>query len=398
MNRTLTYVGLIGYLFIGTAAVLIPSVMPAITKEFVAAGLTLAAIGLIFPARAVGGLLGNLLAGVGSDLVGRRRLVWLSALILAIALALTAGAQLWLLFVVGFILVSIAQSSLSTGINALIADANRESRGRALNTLHGVYGVGAAISPLIIGYLLSQGVPWRWALGGTAAIWLAYSLVAYRFARAEQTPAEESKAQGLDLTMLRDGPFLALFVIAFVYNGVAYSLLGWIALFMEQSAGFSTFLSVSMVSVFYVALTLGRFGCAAFAEQLGYAMTLMVLAVGITVTYPLVLLSQPWLVVVGTFLTGLSLSGLFPTALAYGSRLYPEQTGTVTGTLSIAMTLGAMAPPLWTGVIAEQWGFQSALGVNYLMVLPLILIAFYLGRVEKGNAASRPAVDVAGGG
>ena len=55
MARRLTNLGLIGYLFIGTAAVLIPSVMPSITDEFMAAGLTLAAIGLIFPARAVGG-------------------------------------------------------------------------------------------------------------------------------------------------------------------------------------------------------------------------------------------------------------------------------------------------------------------------------------------------------
>jgi len=87
-------------------------------------------------------------------------------------------------------------------------------------------------------------------------------------------------------------------------------------------------------------------------------------------------------VVIGVFLTGLSLSGLFPTVLAYGARLYPEQTGTVTGTLSVAMTLGSMAPPLWTGVIASLWSFQVALGVNYLMVLPLIFVALYLGRSE----------------
>ena len=49
-----TALGLTGYFFIGTAAVLVPSVMPFITSEYMATGLTLAAIGLIFPARAVG--------------------------------------------------------------------------------------------------------------------------------------------------------------------------------------------------------------------------------------------------------------------------------------------------------------------------------------------------------
>ncbi|MCB0186189.1 MAG: MFS transporter, partial [Caldilineaceae bacterium] len=158
----------------------------------------------------------------------------------------------------------------------------------------------------------------------------------------------------------------------------------WIALFMQQSAGFSTILSLSMISIFYVALTAGRFLCAAFAERAGYSLTLLVLAIGITATYPLVVLSSnPWLVSGGVFLTGLSLSGLFPMALAYGTRLYPVQAGAVSGVLSVAMTLGSMIPPLWTGIIAEQWGFQGALGVNYGLVVPLIVIALYLRWQEK---------------
>ncbi len=390
MNRRLTYLGLVGYAFIGTAAVLVPSVMPFITAEFTATGLTLAAIGLIFPARSIGGMLGGLLAGVGSDVIGRLRLVWLSALLLAATLLLTAGAKPWTLFVIGFVLVTAAQGSLGTGINAMIADANRESRGSALNTLHAVYGAGAAVSPLIIGYLIDRGLAWRWALGGTGLIWLVYGVVAWLLPVQEAADTQPRKSPGLDLGMLRDGSFLSLFLIAFIYNGVAYSLLGWIAVFMQEAAGFSTFFSVATISVFYVALTIGRFVCAAFAERIGYAVTLLALAAGITLTYPLVVLGNAWVVVAGVFLTGLSLSGLFPTALAYGSRLYPDQTGTVAGTLNVAMTLGGMVPPVWTGVIAGAWGLQAALGVNYILVPPLILLALYLGRAEARHLAGQP--------
>jgi MFS transporter, FHS family, glucose/mannose:H+ symporter len=389
LERRQTYLGLLGYLFIGTAAVLVPSVMPFITEEFMATGLTLAAIGLIFPARSVGGIVGNLLSGVGSDLLGRQRLVWLSALLLAASLALVAGAHLWILFLAGFLLVSAAQGALSTGINAMIADANRRSRARALNTLHGIYGIGAALSPLIIGILIDRGLAWRWALGGTGLIWLLYGLIAYLFARGGGEAQAEEQLQKPDFTMLREGPFLSLFVIAFTYNGIAVSLLGWIALFMGRWSGSSMLLSVSMISVFYVALTVGRFLCAFFSERAGYANTLLVLACGITLTYPLVLLDTLPLVAAGVFLTGLSLSGLFPTAMAYGARLYAGQTGTVSGTLNVAMTLGAMIPPLWTGILAEFWGFQVALGVNYVMVLPLIFLALYLGRVEVRSVASQ---------
>ena len=255
-----------------------------------------------------------------------------------------------------------------------------------------MYGVGAAVSPLIIGYLIDRGLAWRWALGGTALIWLIFGLVAYLSRGAKLPDEQDNKPQKLDFGMLREGPFLALFLIAFTYNGVAVSLLGWIAVFMQRAAGLSTFFSVAMISVFYVALTIGRFTCAAFAERLGYATTLLVLAFGITLTYPLVVLGigSLWSVA-GVFLTGLSLSGLFPTSLAYGSRLYPEQTGTVTGTLNVALTLGSMVPPLWTGVIAGIWGLQVALGVNYIMVPILIVLALYLGRIE-GRYSEAPAM------
>jgi len=391
-SKKLTYLGFLGYIFIGTAAVLIPSVMPFITEEFLAIGLTLATISLIFPAQSAGSILGNLLAGIGSDLMGRQRLVWLSALILAAALAAAAITKIWLLFLLGFVIISAAQGALSTGINAMIADANRDARGQALNTLHGIYGLGAAISPLIIGGLIERGLPWRWALAGTGLIWLFYSIVAYRLYRASRAiddraddeAGDRQVSQKLSWSLLGQGTFLALFIIAFAYNGVAYSLLGWIALYMQETAGFSTFFSISMISVFYVALTTGRFLCATFTERIGYARTLLILAVGITLTYPLVLSgANSMLVVIGVFLTGLSLSGLFPTALAYGARFYPEQTGTVTGTLNVAMTLGAMIPPLWTGVLADIWNFQVAWGINYGMVLPLIFIAIYLERMEK---------------
>lgn len=391
MRRYLTLIGLVGYLFIGTSAVLVPSVMPFITNEYTAIGFSLATIGLIFPARAVGLIVGNLLAGIGSDWFGRTRLVWVVSLLLALSLAFAAAASVWTLLLVGFALISATQGALSTGINAVITDANRESRARALNTLHGVYGVGAAVSPLLIGYLLELGMGWRWALGGTGVIWLIYGVMVFFVSRGDAAEEVESSSGEFDLgmlRMLRNGPMLSLFIVAFIYNGVAYSLLGWVGVYMKRTAGLSDFLSVGIISVFYVALTTGRFICAAFSERIGYAATFLILAVGITLTYPLVVFSSsPWMMAVGVFLTGLSLSGLFPMALAYGSRLFPTRSGMVAGVLSIAMTFGGMVPPLWTGVIADAWGLRGALGVNYLLVLPLIFLGFYLRRSELRQAA-----------
>lgn len=54
---------------------------------------------------------------------------------------------------------------------------------------------------------------------------------------SETSVEQRIQIQRLDLTMLRKDTFLVLFVIAFVYNGVAWSLVGWIALFNATVSG-----------------------------------------------------------------------------------------------------------------------------------------------------------------
>lgn len=239
MLRRQLLIGFAGYLLVGTGAVLVPSLMPAITAEFTAMGLSLAVVGLLVPATSVGRIFGILVAGYGADRLGGERLVWLTALLLAAALALTAGAIHWALLMLGYVVVGLVQGALSTGINAMISDAAHEARARALNTLHGVYGLGAALSPVAIGALVGTGLPWRWILAGVGALWLAYGLVARWLAQGQAPAATAQGGQQWRLSMLLERPFLALFTIAFIYNGIASSLLNWVALYTQGLGGFS---------------------------------------------------------------------------------------------------------------------------------------------------------------
>ena len=388
MDRRSIGLGFLGYLCIGIASTLIPSLMLSITGEFTSRGWTLAAIGILVPAAAVGGITGNLVAGIGADVLGYRRLIFIAALALALTLALTASAVPWLLFVFGFIVVSLAQGALSTGINTMIANAGRTARARVLNMLHGIYGLGAAVSPLIIGGALSLGVQWRVALTAVGALWFTYAVLVWVFARRDTAEPTITSARRLDFGMLRQTPFLALFLVAFAYNGIAASLLTWIAVFAQRTAGTTEYVAISLVSSFYVALTTGRFICAIVSERLGYARTLMLLAWGVAVAYPLIVWgNNTTLIVVGTVGLGLSMSGLFPLALADAARRFPEQIGTVSGTLSIALTFGSLVPPLWTARLAAS-NLVLALGVNYTMAFLLLLVARYL-QTHDGHQGSR---------
>ena len=175
--------------------------------------------------------------------------------------------------------------------------------------------------------------------------------------------------------------------MAFIYNGVAWVLLGWVNMYLQEGGGVSPFLATSMISLFYVGLTTGRFVCAAVAERIGYGNSIRILSVGAAISLLLVILGgHPLLIVFGVIMSGLFLSGLYPTALAFANNLFPALAGTVVATMSLAMNLGTMLPPWWTGIIAEKTNFKIAVGANYILMLPLLWIAWRLPKIEKGRA------------
>jgi fucose permease len=380
--RWLTGLCLAGYFCVGSVAVLLPSLLPQIIREF---GLTLAAAGRIYPATALGSLGGGLLAGVWSDRVGRRPFVVGSALLVAVWLLVASQVRGWLPFMGAFLLVGLAQGALSIGINALVLDLNAR-RGRAINTLHGMYGLGATISPFFIAWLLKVAPGWRVALIATVPAWLLFCAAAALLQfPATSAGAVRSPTLSLNLFRLRErSALLPLLALAFLYNGAAWSLLGWIKVYVQQRGVGIGLLSTSMVSLFYAALTLGRFACAYLSERLGYGTTLLLCAVGASCFYPLVVSGggAVWIAAGVTF-SGLFLSGLYPTALAYAARWFPEIAGTVAGSMAAALTLGAMLPPWWTGVVAGARGLPYAIWLNYALVVPLIGIALHLQRHRR---------------
>ncbi|MGI6609918.1 MAG: MFS transporter [Limnochordia bacterium] len=372
----------VGYFIVGTIVIIFPPLMPNIIAHF---GLSLASAGLAFPAKALGSFIGSMFSGVSSDLLGRKPLLVTSALLQAAGLGLAALAGSWPVFLLGFAIMGASQGAVSTTINALMSDLHQENRAKALNLLHGIYSTGAALSPLLIALVLGLGRDWRVIFAGSALVWLAFGLAALLF-NYPKKGATVAKRQLLSVEFLKNSVALSLFAVAFIYNGVAWVLLGWVNMYLQESGGVPAFLATSMISLFYVGLTLGRFVCASVADRVGYAKTILILSIGAVVSFPLVILGRhPLVITFSVALSGLFFSGLYPTALAYANNLFPALAGTVAATMSLAMTLGTMIPPWWTGIIADRWSFKVAVGMNYLLILPLLWIAWRLLRVEKGR-------------
>ncbi len=381
--QRLTRVAFSGYFMVGVAAILFAPLLPEIITEF---DLSLTTAGLLFPAMSLGGLFGGLSAGPLVDRFGTKPVIMASVGLSALGFLVTALSPTWLLVLAGFACMGVGQRALGTCLNTLVAKVNPDNSAKYLNYLHGVYGSGALIAPLVIGLVLLFDESWRWIFAGPVVLWVLFGIAAAVQTYPQQAPSVVKRA-GRAGAVLRTPTFVMLFLIAFGYNGVAFSLLGWVKTYLDLAGGIHPFLSTSMISIFYAALTLGRFVCGTAARRIGYPTTILICAVGTTVTYPLFIISQsPFVVAPAVFCSGLFLSGLYPTALAIATQTFKEKAGTVTGVLTTAMTAGAMIPPWWTGAIADRSGFQFAMGVNIVIVALLLFAAVTLVRLSKAGA------------
>ncbi|HHT27108.1 MAG TPA: MFS transporter [Firmicutes bacterium] len=367
----------VGYGLIGMFSVLFPTIMPTVITGF---SLTLAAAGLVYPARAVGALLGAMVGGIVSDRAGRRTLLTGSAALLCLGLTSSAIGQSWPLFLGGFFISGLAQGALAAGINAVAAENAGANSAKVLNRLHGIYSIGAALSPIGVGWLLSTGASWQVVLLVLAGIWLIFTCGASVSHYAKKNTAHQAKRGSLT-TLFKHPVFLLAGIIAFTYNGLAWSLIGWVNTYLQQEAGLPQVLATGMLTLFYIALAVGRFACASLTTRFGNTRVLLACALGAALAYPLVL-AKPWpiLAAVGVLFSGLTLSGLYPIALAVATRFGAGHTGAVVGAMSNAMTLGTMLPPWWTGILAEFGGLQMALSINYIMVIIMIAAVILLNR------------------
>ncbi|HHY24911.1 MAG TPA: MFS transporter [Clostridiaceae bacterium] len=387
-KRLLSFITYMGYFIIGVVSFIISPTLPVIIKDF---NITTGIAGAVFTVNAAGNFIGVLAGGFFSDLLGKKPLIVMGCILQIIGFALTATTRSWALILVLFFITGLGRGFLNTCFNALIADINVHRRGAAFNTLHGIYGAGCLVGPTLAGLMLYLDYEWRVVYYGAAVLWMLFMLaiIPITYPNLEEIDSQkndlkETSIRGLTIkTILFSPVFIMLFMVSFIYNGSATGLIGWINTYLEE-VEFSTLLGAGMVSIFYLGLTTGRFICRFLSERIGYSKTILVCALGCFIFYPVIIFeTTPSLIAAGVFFSGLFFSGLHPTGLAYANTLFPSISGTITGLLSTAMSLGAMILPWLIGLVAEKSDFRVGFFIGFVLIIILVGVAISLLLYEK---------------
>lgn len=285
------------------------------------------------------------------------------------------------------------------GWNAWIG--NMESANELLGFLHGAYGLGATISPLIATSMVTKGgLPWYtfyYIMVGMAVLELVILTSSFRGAtgaiyRAANPISHNTKGESRTKEALRNPItwICAFFLLSYV--GIEVSLGGWLVSFMLKVRHGEKFASGMVATGFWLGLTFGRvilgFVTGRIGEKIAIAAYLLV-SMGLELCFWLI----PSFVSSAVFAAwlGFFLGPLFPAAIVVATKLLPQRLHVSAIGFAAAFGGGGAALfPFAVGAIAEEKGVQ----VLEPIALALIAVILALWCLLPGGFKKRGLEDV----
>ena len=244
----------------------------------------------------------------------------------------------WAVLLVAAALLGVSGGAVDAALNAHVA---MNASGRMMNLMHGGYGVGATLGPLVMTALIGAGVSWRWGYGVLAVLQLG---VAVGFAVTHSTWPERMPRPEPHAARRRRGPrppaaWLGPLVFL-AYGAVEVSVGAW-AFVLLTGRGMSSTTAGVCVTAYWGALAVGRLGLGALGHRVTHRQVVAGSVAGVTVACVALWLVPLAGAPVALVAMGLSLAGIFPALTALTpERVGPEQAPSVIGSQLAAAVVG----------------------------------------------------------
>ena len=364
-----------------------------------------AIVSLIFISNAIGFILAAPLVQAIEHHFGRARAYMLSGTLVTVGNIAIICKPPFPVVVVSFFLLGFGMA-LNLAMNNVFC-ANLVNGTVILGFMHGSYGVGGTIAPLMATAMVSRGIRWSYFyLVSLCLVLITIGFAGWSFwAHEKDTPvqlltalertasgptaqaSEATRGQMLKRAVKNRTTLLgALFI--FAYQGAEVAISGWMISFLINYRDGDPAEVGYVTAGFWAGITLGRFLLVQPATKIGEKIAVYAFTIGAAAFQLLV-----WLVpniignAVSVSLVGLLLGPVYPCATIIFSRLVPRniQMSSLSFIASMGSGGGALAPFL-TGLLAQRLGtvvlHPICIGLYVMMELSWVLLPNVAKRTE----------------
>lgn len=374
-------------------------IIPVLMKQY---ELSMTMAGLVHYAPMVAIALSGLVFGFIADKLGRKVAIVLGlALYGVIAFGFMLKASFYYVLAL-MVVAGVAIGIFKTAALALIGDISSTAKEHTttVNGVEAFFGVGAIIGPLVVTYLLSQGVAWQWLylIAGVFCVVLIFLSMQVKYPQPKRECSKPASLEGT-FKLLREPYALGFSAVAFLYVAVESAIYVWMPTFLLGYDGPALLLASYALTVFFVLRAAGRFLGMWMLNLLNWEAVLAVCTTMIALSFLAAVVYGQVAAVYVLPLSGLFMSVVYPTLNSKGISCFPrEQHGAVAGVILFFTAAGAALGPLIMGVVSDWNNGQAIYGFIVASVFAIILAVALIANWRFSPTSKRLAMIESGAG
>lgn len=348
--------------------------------------------GLMSSMVSVGSMLALLLTPLIQGRVGKMAMLLVATALQAVALAFCGAAPAFPLFCAACMVLGVGSGLVDTYANSSLVDVHKGNSARYLGYLHGLFGVGSLLAPLVIQQLM-QRVGWR-GVFFVMAIVLGLGTVALLFANRRVDPTALAQATkekvlgGQDLLEYIKNPRnIAVLLAAVFATATQTGILVWVLRYMALRFDAEALGAVS-ISVYWVCATVNRFSVSHIRIApirlfvSGTLLTAVCLGAG-------VFSGSSWGMCVAMGGMGLFSGHFMQVLFSEGARGYAGKTTFATSVLMVVMGLARSTVPLAmayaSASLSVSVGMLIPAGTAVAAAVAGLFVARFNTRIQETN-------------
>jgi fucose permease len=334
----------------------------------------------------LGFMTATMTTGFLADAVGQKAVLVLAGISLAIGVAGFSSLSSPVLLIIFMAFLGFGLGSIELGCNALIVSLHSADKGRYLNLMAVMHGMGSMLAPLYAGWLLAAGGSWRavyrWDFIVIGLMIASFALV--RFPKVDSEKSEKIDFKHLGKTAFTP-EMLWYYASITLYVAIELGIASWIVEFLQKVREQSVSQSTQALSIFFGLMMVGRFVGSFFVERLGYLKSILITALGASACVALGIFGPPQFSILLP-VSGFFLSIIFPTITAAVSDAHKENINTVLGLLFTFAGLGGVVGPWLIGIASDLGGLRFGFGLNLVFGLATATSAVVLLQLRRKTA------------
>lgn len=261
-----------------------------------------------------------------------------------------------------------------------------------MNWLHAFWGVGALISPFVMGECLKTSYGWSGGYRVISIVQMVISVLLFvSLPLWQKTTSEQKRSDVKTIDALKVKGILPLLVMFLCYCALEQTAMLWASSYLVEVRHVDKTTAATFGSLFFIGITAGRFACGFVSNKLGDNKLIViggsVIAVGIAcIILPI---ANPVLCYVGLVLTGVGCAPVYPAIIHSTPSNFGEQNSqAIIGVqMAFAYAGSALMPPLFGLLSTKYMAFYPYFLTIFLvlMITMFVILQKILKNKEKDN-------------